>query len=33
MMLNKNYNNAYLCLLVRSGLDYDSDYENLQFHH
>ena len=24
MMLNKNYNNAQLCILVRSGLDYDS---------
>ena len=33
MMLNKNYKNANLCILVRSGRDYDSDYENLQFHH
>ena len=23
MMLNKNYNNANICILVRSGLDYD----------
>ena len=33
MMLNKNYNNANLCILVRSGRDCDSDYEKLQFHH
>ena len=28
MMLNKSYNNANLCLLVKSGLDYDSDKAN-----
>ena len=33
MMLKKKYKNANLCILVRSGRDYDSDYENLQFHH
>lgn len=33
MMLSKSYNNTNLCILVRSGRDYDSDYENLQFHH
>ena len=32
-MRNKNYNDANLCILVRSGRDYDSDYENLQFHY
>ena len=33
MMLNKNYKNANLCILVRSGRDYDSDNGNLQFHY
>lgn len=31
MMLNKNYNNTNLCILVRSGRDYDSDYEIYNF--